>query len=91
MKAFKIPKVSWIEKIFTEIGIPCGGRNSTKMASTCEEINDSEMDSFSIANYRRDSSHCFYQNRGNMKTLTHEYKKVFISQTFPIKQSFNLF
>lgn len=36
------------------------------MTSTCEdiELNNSEMDSFSIQNVRRDSSHCFYQNRG---------------------------
>jgi hypothetical protein len=65
LKAFKIPKIQWIEKLFTEFGIPCGGRKT--MTSTCEEINDNEMDSFSIANYRRESTHCFYQNRGKLK------------------------
>lgn len=62
LKAFKIPKIPFLEKLFTDLGIPCGGRKA--MTSTCEEINECEMDSFSIDNYRRESTHCFYQNRG---------------------------
>jgi hypothetical protein len=35
------------------------------MSTTCENNNtDNEMDSFSIA--RRNSEHCFYQNRGTI-------------------------
>lgn len=36
------------------------------MTTTCEDnnLNNADNETFSISNYRRDSSHCFYQNRG---------------------------
>lgn len=40
------------------------------MTSNCEEMKSEQMDSFSIENYRRDSSHCFYQNRGKNYLLS---------------------
>lgn len=36
------------------------------MTTTCEDnnLNNADGETFSISNYRRDSTHCFYQNRG---------------------------
>ncbi|KAG5682952.1 hypothetical protein PVAND_012269 [Polypedilum vanderplanki] len=46
------------------------------MTTTCEdnEMNNSGMDAFSIQNYRRDSTHCFYQNRVIQPLLTDLYQ-----------------
>lgn len=61
-KYFKIPN-KWLERLIDSL--PCG--NSTSVMSTTCENNNSEMDAFSLSNYRKDSTHCFYQNRGENK------------------------
>jgi hypothetical protein len=36
------------------------------MSVTCDNNNEDMMDAYSIQMARRDSSHCFYQNRGDL-------------------------
>ncbi|CAG9803333.1 unnamed protein product [Chironomus riparius] len=46
------------------------------MTTTCEDnnLNNADSETFSISNYRRDSSHCFYQNRVIQPLLTDLYQ-----------------
>lgn len=64
-KDFKIPK-KWLERLINSL--PCG---NSPMSTTCDN-NNSEMDAFSLTNYRRDSTHCFYQNRGKDSKISVE-------------------
>lgn len=59
----KIPN-KWLERIIESL--PCG--KSSNMSVTCDN-NNLEMDAYSIQLERRDSSHCFYQNRGDLRRL----------------------
>lgn len=62
-------------------------------SSTCDdiELNNSEMDSFSIQNFRRDSNHCFYQNRGMIGDQDQDKVKINQIMNFFPRQSFNLY
>lgn len=66
-KNIKIPK-KWLERFINSL--PCG--NISAM-TTCDNSNP-EMDAFSVVNYRKDSTHCFYQNRGKSELeISQEY------------------